>query len=117
MFARLPTVPNVIVDALLGTGSGGDPRGSSAALIELANACAGSRKIAVDLPSGLNADTGLTGTPCFRADATVTLLAAKAGFDKPTAKAVLGRVIVADIGLPRDLVPRQDSRAVTREGS
>jgi NAD(P)H-hydrate epimerase len=96
----------VIVDALLGTGSGGDPRGSVAVLIEVANAARRPRKVAVDIPSGLDADTGRVGTPCFQADATVTLLAAKVGFEAPAARAVLGRVVVADIGLPRDLIPR-----------
>ncbi|MBN2448441.1 MAG: NAD(P)H-hydrate epimerase [Phycisphaerae bacterium] len=100
---------DVIVDALLGTGSGGDPRGGIATLIELANETRGARRVAVDIPSGLNADTGEVGTPCFHADATVSLLAAKVGFETAAARSVLGRVIVADIGLPRDLIPRREN--------
>jgi hydroxyethylthiazole kinase-like uncharacterized protein yjeF len=96
---------DVIVDALLGTGSQGAPRGVIAELIRLANAPRRARRVAIDIPSGLDADTGEVHEPCFRADATVTFVAAKAGFSKPAARGVLGRVIVADIGTPRELVP------------
>jgi len=96
---------DVIVDALLGTGSTGAPRGLIADLIKTANAAPGARRVAVDVPTGLNADTGEVGTPCFRADATVTFVAAKVGFSSKAARKVLGRVVVADIGVPRELIP------------
>ena len=98
---------DVIVDALLGTGATGTPRGTIAALIELSNVAGRARRVAVDVPSGLDADSGAVGVPCFRADATVTLLAPKVGFARAAAREVLGRVVVVDIGLPRDLIPRQ----------
>ena len=101
----------LIVDALLGTGSRGDPRGTSSALIAWANAAEQAIRIAIDIPSGLDADTGAIGDPCFRAAATVTLLAPKVGFAAPAARAVLGRLLVADIGLPRALIPRQSASA------
>ena len=88
-----------IVDALLGTGSSGAPRGAVGELIELANEAARATRIAVDIPSGLNADTGVVHEPCFHADMTVTLVAEKAGFAKRAARAALGRVVVADIGV------------------
>jgi len=97
---------DVILDALLGTGARGDPREPLAALLLAANAAPKARRIAVDIPSGLDADTGAVGTPCFQADATVTLLAEKVGFAARAARAALGRVVVADIGVPRDLIPR-----------
>jgi NAD(P)H-hydrate epimerase len=100
-----------IVDALLGTGAGGAPRGRIAELIRLANSIS-ARRIAVDVPSGLDADSGAVADPCFQADLTITFVAAKVGFSTPTSEAVLGRVIVAGIG-----VPRYPSRAEKKSGA
>ncbi|MGE0479590.1 MAG: NAD(P)H-hydrate epimerase [Phycisphaerae bacterium] len=96
---------DVVVDALLGSGARGAPRGVIAALIEVLNAAPRAGRIAVDIPSGLDADTGAVAQPCFVADATVTFVAAKVGFSTPAARTVLGRVLVADIGIPRALIP------------
>jgi hydroxyethylthiazole kinase-like uncharacterized protein yjeF len=96
---------DVIVDALLGTGSSGAPRGVLAGLIKSANAARRARRVAVDIPTGLDADSGEVHEPCFRADATVTFVAAKVGFAGVAARRVLGRVVVADIGVPRELIP------------
>jgi len=96
---------DVIVDALLGTGSTGAPRGTIAELIKVANAAPRARRVAIDIPSGLDGDTGEVSKPCFRADATVTFVAPKVGFGSPPARAVLGRLVVADIGVPRELIP------------
>jgi NAD(P)H-hydrate epimerase len=95
----------VLVDALLGTGASGAPRGVLAELIRLANSASG-RRIAVDIPSGLDADLGVPAEPCFRADATVTFVAEKTGFRTSAAQAMLGRVVVVDIGVSRQLLPR-----------
>jgi NAD(P)H-hydrate epimerase len=54
----------------------------------------------VDVPSGLNADTGEPGGVAIKADYTVTFLAAKVGFARPAARAYTGRVTVVDIGAP-----------------
>jgi NAD(P)H-hydrate epimerase len=62
------------------------------------------RKLAVDLPSGLDCDTGLPAEPTFRADHTCTFVARKIGFGNPAAAAFLGTVHVLDIGAPRCLV-------------
>jgi NAD(P)H-hydrate epimerase len=91
----------MIVDALLGTGSHGAPRGVMAQLVEIANAAPRARRTAVDIPSGLDGDTGQPNQPCFRADATVTMVAAKTGFAAPSAAPYVGRVVVVDIGGPR----------------
>jgi NAD(P)H-hydrate epimerase len=96
---------DVVVDALLGTGSTGAPRGVIAELIKIANAAPRARRVAIDIPTGLNADTGAVSEPCFRADATVTFVAPKVGFANDAAAVVLGRVVVADIGAPRELIP------------
>jgi NAD(P)H-hydrate epimerase len=98
---------DALVDALLGTGASGAPRGAVARAIEALNSLAGPLKIAVDLPSGLDADTGGAPGACFVADATVTFVAPKLGFESQTARAHLGAVVVAGIGVgPRSLPPR-----------
>jgi NAD(P)H-hydrate epimerase len=92
-----------IVDALLGTGARGEPRTPIDRVIELCNA-APARKLAVDLPSGLDCDTGRAAKSTFRADHTSTFVGWKAGFLAPEAKPYLGAVHVHDIGVPRRLV-------------
>ena len=87
-----------IVDGLLGSGSRGAPRGTMTALMEAANR-ASSVRIAIDIPTGLQADSGEVFEPCFRAGTTVTLLAPKLGFSNPVAQSVLGRVVIAGIGI------------------
>lgn len=100
---------DVIVDALLGTGARGAPRGTAAELVRYANAPPRAQRIAIDIPSGLDADTGTVHEPCFRAHLTITFVAAKTGFANANAAAVLGHVIVADIGAPRALIDRIES--------
>lgn len=92
----------IIVDALLGTGSTGAPRGTIGALIGLANAREAVR-IAIDIPSGLDSDSGAIHEPCFRAALTITMLAPKQGFERGRARDVTGEIIPVDIGVPRSL--------------
>jgi NAD(P)H-hydrate epimerase len=99
---------HVVVDALLGTGSTGAPRGAAAELIRAANDSPHVSRIAIDIPSGLDGDSGTAFDPCFRADATVTFVAAKMGFSNPGASEYTGRVVVADIGIPRELTPGRE---------
>lgn len=99
-----------IVDALLGSGADGPPRGEIADLVRQANAARATR-IAIDIPSGLNADTGEVYDPCFHAAATITFVAEKVGFSQSAARNVLGRVLVADIGVPRRLIPGRPGAA------
>jgi NAD(P)H-hydrate epimerase len=89
----------IIVDALLGTGARGAPRAGMAELIRMAND-APARRVAVDIPSGLDGDSGAASDPCFQADLTVTFVAEKLGFSQPAARAVTGRVVVVGIGAP-----------------
>lgn len=95
-----------LVDALLGTGSKGAPRGAIAAAIECALR---SEKpiVAIDIPSGVNATTGHAETPCIRAEVTVTLALPKAGLVIEPGREHAGRLIVADIGIPRELIAGQ----------
>lgn len=94
-----------IVDALLGTGSAGKPRPPIDKVIETINA-SGVPVLALDLPSGLDCDTGHPATPTIRAQHTCTFVAWKKGFLAPEAKEYLGQVHVVDIGLPRKFVEK-----------
>jgi NAD(P)H-hydrate epimerase len=98
----------VFVDALLGTGFHGEVHPHLAAIIRRCNALAregqGKKVVAVDVPSGMDCDTGRAADPTIRADLTVTFVALKKGFLAPEAQPYLGRVVVASIGTPPDLV-------------
>ncbi|TWT85808.1 Bifunctional NAD(P)H-hydrate repair enzyme Nnr [Posidoniimonas polymericola] len=91
-----------LVDALLGTGAQGNPRPPVDAVIRWANQQP-ARRLAIDLPSGLDCETGQPGEPTFRADCTCTLVAPKVGFRQPAAQEFLGQVHTVSIGLPMDL--------------
>jgi NAD(P)H-hydrate epimerase len=103
-----------IVDALLGTGSSGPPRAAAAVAIEAleyvrdAARSAGRpvKTLAVDLPSGLDADTGDAPGWCVRADVTATFVAPKRGFDNAAARDFIGEVHVLGIGAPVSLLER-----------
>lgn len=99
-----------LVDAILGTGTRGDPRPPAATAIEALNRVPACR-VAVDLPSGLDADTGWPGNPTVRADHTCTFVAPKRGFLTPGAAEYTGQVHVLDIGAPRRLVEDVLARA------
>jgi NAD(P)H-hydrate epimerase len=98
---------SVIVDAALGTGFSGRVRSPLDRAIEAVNTAAsasGALVVAVDLPSGLDCDTGAPSNVTVRAAHTITFVARKAGFAAPAAAAYTGQVHVADIGAPRTLV-------------
>ncbi|MGD0899052.1 MAG: NAD(P)H-hydrate epimerase, partial [Thermoguttaceae bacterium] len=92
-----------IVDALLGTGARGEPRPPLSDVIDQLNASA-ALKLAVDLPSGLDCETGTAARHTVRAADTCTFVAPKRGFLAPGADQYTGRVHVLDIGAPRKLV-------------
>ena len=101
-----------IVDALLGTGASGAPQGAVATAIAAIAAARGrgvARVLAVDLPSGLDCDTGAAAGACVRADATATFVARKRGFDAAGAEAFTGPVHVIGIGAPRAALPHCDA--------
>ena len=88
-----------LVDALLGTGSQGPPRPPYDVTLSWMNeqAC---RKLAVDVPSGLDCDSGQAAVPAFRADVTCTFVAEKVGFSQPESRQFTGTVHVVSIGIP-----------------
>lgn len=89
----------LIVDAVLGTGMKGAVRGLAADVIGRMNA-SGRPILSVDLPSGVNADTGQVDGPCVRAQVTVTFGLPKMGHAFYPGKAYCGALEVADIGFP-----------------
>lgn len=92
-----------IVDALLGTGARGEPRPPMDRVIDQLND-AGVPILAIDVPSGLNCDTGEPSSHTIRAKATCTFVAAKSGFNQKQAKPFVGELHVLDIGAPRKLI-------------
>lgn len=94
---------DAVVDAVGGTGIRGALRGDLALAVEQINA-AGRPVVAVDIPTGLDCDTGQAVGPVVQADLTVTFVARKLGFDAPGAAAYTGEVRVVDIGVPADVV-------------
>jgi NAD(P)H-hydrate epimerase len=106
--ARLDSVlvdADWVVDALLGTGTQGAIRPTTARLIDRINA-AGRKTLAIDLPSGLDCETGLPLGSCIRATRTVTFVARKVGFDNPDSVAWTGPVDVVGIGVPHRWLER-----------
>jgi NAD(P)H-hydrate epimerase len=83
-----------VVDAIFGTGLSRPPEGKFAEWIDAING-SGKTVIALDVPSGLDAESGVAYAPIVRADVTITL-----GLPKPGLAEHGGRVVVADIGVP-----------------
>lgn len=93
-----------IVDAIFGTGFRGDPPEVITRLAELITGCRG-RKIAIDVPMGVNADNGsVTDGAVVGMDATVALSFIKPGLVSFPAKAYVGRVVYNDLGIPKELL-------------
>lgn len=92
-----------IVDALLGTGARGEPRPPLDGAIEAINR-SGIPVLAVDLPSGLDCDTGWAAQHTIVAHCTCTFVATKPGFLVAGAERFTGQVYVLDIGAPRQLI-------------
>lgn len=96
---------DLIVDALIGYGLSGDPRGPAAEWIVRANA-ANRPSLALDTPSGLDTTTGVPGQPCIHAKATLTLALPKTGLLTAEARPLVGDLYLADIGVPPELYQR-----------
>jgi NAD(P)H-hydrate epimerase len=103
-----------IVDALLGTGAVGNPRPPFDVAIEWINSQA-AKKLAVDVPSGLDCDTGEPSAHTVRADHTCTFAAMKIGFTQPSAKPYTGAIHVCDIGVPRQLIDEGFNQGIEKD--
>jgi hydroxyethylthiazole kinase-like uncharacterized protein yjeF len=107
--ARFAEGSNIIVDAIFGTGLAGKVRGDYKRLIEAINA-QGKPIVAVDIPSGVDCDTGMSLGAAIKAKSTVTFVAVKKGFaQNPESARYTGEVYVASIGVEPHL--RQSATA------
>ncbi len=91
---------DVVVDALLGTGTKGKLKSPISQFVEHINSIK-AFKIAVDVPTGIDSDTGDVLGTAVKSDLTVTFHKAKKGLQK--AKSYVGEVVVRDIGLPAEM--------------
>jgi NAD(P)H-hydrate epimerase len=91
-----------IIDALFGSGLHGPVRPPFDRVIHAINGNS-VRVLAVDIPSGLDSDTGQPLGPTVRASHTATIVASKKGFELPESREWTGAVHIIDIGLPRPL--------------
>jgi NAD(P)H-hydrate epimerase len=99
---------DVVVDAIFGTGLARPPAGPFAAAIEAVEAAraGGASVLAVDVPSGLSADTGRPLGACVHADRTVTFAFQKRGLAVHPGLSYAGDVTVVDIGIPPEAARR-----------
>jgi NAD(P)H-hydrate epimerase len=100
----------LVVDAVFGTGLTTPPREGFREIVDAVTS-RGVPVLAVDLPSGMDCDTGLPLGSCLPATRTVTFVAEKTGFADPGAQALTGLVTVADIGCPRELIDQAANAA------
>ena len=103
--ALTPDAYALLIDALLGYSTKGAPRGEIATLIAAADRT-GIPILALDLPSGLDPDTGTVMSPHIVARATLTLAAPKAGLLVPQAEPAVGDLYVGDISVPASVYER-----------
>jgi NAD(P)H-hydrate epimerase len=96
---------DLIVDAMIGYGLSGDPRGQVAEWVARANASL-RPVLALDAPTGLNTTSGTAGRPTVRAAATLTLALPKTGLVSEQAHLYVGELFLADIGAPPELYRR-----------
>jgi len=110
-------LPGLIIDAVLGTGLSRPVTGEVADAIAAINAAgdAGVAVLSVDCPSGMDVETGNAQGACVRASVTVSFVGLKEGFLTLEAQPMLGEVVVADVGAPRELAERLGRRAQETE--
>ena len=88
-----------VLDCMVGTGGHGTPRSPFDIAVNWANQQSVQR-IAIDIPTGLDCETGELASPTFLAHQTLTMVAPKQGFVSPAAKSATGDIVVVDIGIP-----------------
>lgn len=94
---------DLIIDALFGAGLTRVLEGDAAKLVDAINR-SGAQVVAVDVPSGLSADTGMVEGPIVRADSTVTFFRKKPGHLLFPGRSFCGEVILAEIGIPDEVL-------------
>ncbi|MBI2427910.1 MAG: NAD(P)H-hydrate dehydratase [Ignavibacteriales bacterium] len=114
--SRIGFKADIIIDAMFGTSFKGELTGKNLGAVRWCNEQKGF-KIAIDIPSGLNGETGEVVSESFRADLTVTFSNPKIGFYHHNAKDLTGEVVVTDIGLPSDAVEKNSENIFLVERS
>ena len=100
----------IVIDGVLGTGIRGPARGLAAGAIQFINMLGEAGPVvAVDIPSGMDADTGVAEADTVRADLTVTMGLPKRGLVDPRGIEFVGAVEVVDLGIPEELVDKVES--------
>ena len=94
---------SLLIDAIFGTGLQSAPRAPFPSLVE-AIGQSHPPVLAIDIPSGLDCDTGLPLGACLKADETITFVAEKTGFATPAAGDFLGRISIGHIGIPSSMI-------------
>ena len=97
--ADCPSQPTTVIDALLGIGGQRAPAGQFLDAVRYINGATAARVLAVDIPSGVSANTGETPGEAVQADTTVTFAYTKVGLTRDPGKTLAGQVIVKDIGI------------------
>ncbi|MEG1501782.1 MAG: NAD(P)H-hydrate dehydratase [Synergistaceae bacterium] len=97
------------IDALLGTGAMGEPRNEIKYILDLIKKRERKLKIALDIPSGINARDGSVCPNCFKADLTITFLEKKLGMVLYPASSMCGEIVIAGIGVQKDKVLNEDN--------
>ena len=96
---------DLVIDAILGIGVRGEVKSPLKDVIGIINT-SGKQVLSIDIPSGLDGDTGDVLGVCVKATATVTMSAAKKGFFLKDGPSHVGELTVADIGIPSVLLKR-----------
>jgi hydroxyethylthiazole kinase-like uncharacterized protein yjeF len=106
-FSSMLSGAALVIDGILGTGLSGEVRGTAREAIDSINN-AGKPVMALDIPSGLNGDTGEVLGVAVRAQRTITFAALKPGLSRNAGPECAGEVILADIGAPREILAAGD---------
>jgi NAD(P)H-hydrate epimerase len=108
---------DVVVDSIFGVGFSGVVKDAFAEAIELINDAKSKKVVSVDVPSGLDVDSGSFGSHCVRANMTVTFSYPKAGLLLYPGIDFVGKLVVADIGIPRtNPVVKADAASAVPKG-
>jgi hydroxyethylthiazole kinase-like uncharacterized protein yjeF len=106
---RKQSAPDVVIDAIFGTGFSGAVKGEYEKIIQWINGCQAS-VASIDIPSGVNADNGEVVSHAVKADFTVTMGLRKVGLLVSQGREYSGKVHVADLGIPQELYARSGIR-------
>lgn len=106
---NVPFAADILVDGVLGTGLSGPVRGPSAGAIQYINSQSDDEMVvSIDVPSGLDADTGTAAGDAVRADVTATIGVPKLGLIEQAAADFVGSLDVVDIGIQRGFLDDVD---------